>query len=58
MNEYQKGKARARNLAIDWQHDFNNRNYSYGELAYYQELFYKLARRYGLIKEFKETGIL
>ena len=58
MNEYQKRKNRARQLAIEWQHDFNNHNYSYGELISFQDYFYKLARRYGLIAEFKENAIL
>ena len=58
MNKYQEGKKRARDLAIAWQHDFNNQNYSYGELVFYQDLFYNLARRYGLIKEFRENAII
>lgn len=58
MNTYQKAKARARDKAVEWQIDFNNHNYSYGELAYYGEYFEKLAKRYGLVKEFKENGII
>ena len=58
MSEYRKRKERARNFAIEWQLDFHNQNYSYGEIVYYQTLFYKLARRYGLIKEFKENAII
>lgn len=58
MNAYQKAKGKAMDEAIMWQLDFNNHNYSYGELAYYQEHFEKLARKYGLLKEFRENGII
>ena len=58
MNRYQKGKEKTRNEAVDWQADFANHNYSYGELAYFSGYFEAKARRYGLVKEFKENGII
>ena len=58
MNKYQRAKQNARNKAVEWQSDFCNHNYSYGELAYYGEYFSRLARRYGLVREFKENGII
>lgn len=58
MNRYQRAKERARDKAIEWQLDFDNHNYSYGELAYYGNYFERLAKRYGLVKEFKENGII
>ena len=58
MNTYQKGKARAREEAIEWQMDFGNHNYSWGELAEYGCYFEQLAKRYGLVREFKENGII
>ena len=58
MNNYQKAKNRARDKAIEWQLDFCNHNYSMGELAYYAEYFTKLAKRYGLVKEFRENAII
>ena len=58
MNAYQRAKENARNKAIEWQSDFGNHNYSYGELAYYGDYFYALAKRYGLVREFKENGII
>ena len=54
---YETKKAVARQEAIDWQNDFCNHNYSYGELAEFGEHFEKLGRRYGLLKEFRENGI-
>ena len=58
MNAYQRAKENARNKAIEWQYEFGNHNYSYGELAYYSGYFERLAKRYGLVKEFRENGII
>ena len=58
MTQYRRYKARAEDTAIKWQLDFNNHNYSYGELVYFQDYFTRLAKRYGLIKVFRENGIL
>lgn len=58
MNEYQKRKEAARQEAIDWQADFGNHNYSYGELAFYSDYFEKKAKRYGLLREFRMEGII
>ena len=54
---YASNKAVARQEAIDWQNDFCNHNYSYGELAEFGCHFEKLGKRYGLLKEFRENGI-
>lgn len=54
---YQERKELARQKAIEWQLDFSNNNYSYSELADFYSYFYKLGKRYGLLKEFKENGI-
>ena len=58
MGTYKKSQEKARNKAIEWQRDFDNHNYSYAELIYWQEYFYKLGKRYGLIEEFKKNGII
>lgn len=58
MNNYQIYKEKMREKAIEWQHDFGNHNYSYQELNKYQNYFRKKAKIYGLIKEFKENGII
>ena len=57
MTQYQKRKNAARDKAIEWQYDFNNHNYSWGELADIQERFEKLGKKYGLLREFRENGI-
>jgi len=58
MTKYQIKKEKARQEAIGWQLDFNNHNYSWEELSYYGEYFERLAKRYGLVKEFRENGII
>lgn len=58
MTRYQEQKERARDRAIEWQYDFQNHNYSYGELADWQDYFTKLAKRYGLVREFRENCII
>lgn len=60
MTRYEIKKELARGEAIEWQHDliFNGRNYSYQEFADFGKYFYKKAKRYGLIREFKENGII
>lgn len=58
MNAYQRAKAGARDKAVEWQRDFCDKNYSYGELAYWQGYFERLAKRYGLVEEFRENGII
>lgn len=55
---YQERKEAARNKAIEWQMDFVNHNYSYGEIAYFQNYFEQLGKRYGLLEEFRENGII
>lgn len=58
MNAYQRAKERARNKAVEWQCDFCNHDYSYGELVDWQDYFMALGKRYGLVREFKENGII
>lgn len=58
MITYQQLKERAREKAIQWQSDFVTHNYSWGELAEFDNYFTKLAKRYGLVREFKENGII
>ena len=54
---YQDKKQQLRDLAIEWQHNFSEYNWSYGELAEIQDYFYTKGKKYGLLKEFKENCI-
>lgn len=57
-DNYQKAKEEARNEAAQWQSDFASHGYGYGELAFYSAYFERKARRYGLMKEFRENAIV
>lgn len=57
-NNYQKRKEQARQEAIEWQHEFAEHNYSYYDLYEFGNYFYKQGKRYGLLKEFRENGIV
>jgi hypothetical protein len=48
----------ARQLAIDWQSQAGKKSLSYAELAAWAGFFRKLGKRFGLLKEFKENGII
>ena len=58
MNKYQQAKERARQKAINTQQHFSENSYSMSDLADFGAYFEKLGKRYGLIKEFKENGII
>ena len=58
MSNYTTAKENARQRAIDFQSDFCINSYSYEELSEFAEYFTKLAKRYGLITEFRENGII
>lgn len=58
MKTYKQRKEEARNEAIEWQYSVGEKNYYMSEMAEFYQYFLKLAKRYGLIKEFKENGII
>jgi len=51
-------KSDARQYAIDWQKRYSRRRTSYGELAEQQGELIHLARQFGLVREFRENGII
>ena len=58
MTQYQIKKEKARQEAIEWQRNFDEHNLSWNELYMQQIRFEKLARQFGLRKEFRENGII
>ena len=58
MTNYYQRKAEAETEAIEWQLDYCNHNYYWSEIAAFQDHFRRLAERYGLVKVFKENGII
>jgi hypothetical protein len=58
MKTYKQRKEEAREEAIAWQLEAGVIFCSWQYIAEKTSYFYKLAKRYGLIKEFKENGII
>lgn len=58
MTEYQRKKQESIDRAIEWQNRLSDTHMSYLEITHYQDFFLRLARRYGLTKEFRENGII
>lgn len=56
-NTYQERKNHCRNIAIDYQNMFEN-GLSYGEISIIEQWFYVNGKRYGLLTELRENGIL
>lgn len=57
-SKYTRGKARTRELAIQLQADLSESSISYAELVEIQNKLRKLGTQYGLIREFKENGLI
>lgn len=55
---YEIYKQRAREKAIEWQLENCDKCLCMSELAYYGAYFSKIGRKYGLLKEFRENGII
>lgn len=55
---YKEKQAKARQLAIDWQLNFANQNHTWAYLSWWYLRFERIGRKYGLLREFRENGIL
>lgn len=58
MSNYMIKKEHARQIAIDWQLNFCNTSHSWKYCADWQYRFEQIGRKYGLLREFRENGIL
>lgn len=58
MANYQKQKEAARQEAIDWQIEAAELNLSMEGISIATAHFEKLGKRYGLLREFRENGII
>ena len=54
---YEEKKNSLRDMAINFQVMAGETGLSWGELLYFQNLFEKYGKRYGLLKEFRENLI-
>lgn len=55
---YKKKKALLRCLAEEWQWDFQNETFDWWDITQCQEFFTKHGKKYGLLNEFRENGII
>jgi hypothetical protein len=55
---YLKNKEDARQYGIDYQKWASEQNFSYEEVFCNQIKLKQIAKKFGLVKEFKENGIL
>ena len=58
MSKYMEKKEAARNDAINWMTTTANDSMSWSEIQDYHDHFATIGRRYGLIREFRENGII
>ena len=57
-NEYQRRKDQAREQAKEWQRRFSDTSHSWAEVSEDVARFERLGRRFGLLREFRENGIV
>ena len=55
---YQEKQKQLRQEALDFQFMSNDKDLSYSEIAEIQGYFYKKGKALGLLKEFRENGII
>ena len=55
---YIKTKEQARQYAINYQRWASEKDLSHGEVNHFQDKLSTLAKKFGLIKEFRENGII
>ena len=55
---YKKKKALLKYLAIEWQGDFQHETFDWWDIVQCQEFFTKHGKKYGLLNEFRENGII
>lgn len=56
-NNYKEKRYSLEDIAIDWVYQFSTLCWSYSELAEIENWFYKNAKRYGLLEEFRVNGV-
>ena len=58
VNNYQAGKEKAREEAKKWQNDIAQNALAWWDVAHMGVYFEDLGKRFGLIREFRENGII
>ena len=55
---YEERKSSLAEIARNYQNEFSDCNLFYSEIAMLNEYFERNGKKYGLLKEFKENGII
>ena len=59
MSRYEKGKVKTVEMAMEYQRSFaDGKSYYWSEIADIQGNLEKRAKRYGLLREFRNEGII
>lgn len=58
LKTYKQKKAEARQKAIETQAEASEKNLSWWDCCHLSQYFESIAKRYGLIKEFKKNGLI
>jgi len=56
--KYIKTKEQARQYGIDYQKWASEKSLSYGEVSHFQNKLSTLAKKFSLVREFKENGLI
>jgi len=58
MTWYEKHKSLARAKAQRWQVEFAHKSLCYSTIVAYNKYFTTIGKQFGLLKEFRENGII
>lgn len=58
QNKYTRGKEKTRSAAVEWQIENAKRDLCYAEICEISAHFEKLGRRFGLLRELRENGVI
>ena len=58
LSAYQANQAILRDFAVEWQYNFQNFDLSMSECAEWADFFREYGKKYGLLREFEENGII
>lgn len=58
MSRYQERKGQIRSEATEWQNSFEEYDWTWEDMAEFGAYFEKMGKRYGLLKELRENGII
>lgn len=55
---YQRKRFILKQFAIEWQYNFSGMRYSWEDVIFWGSFFEEYGKKYGLLREFRENGII